>query len=155
MALKGEAAVTVGQHINQAEHGMTMIQVPVVMPWAIRVETVRDGVRDLTKTNWRHLAQADRGWLKRTGGVAECWCHFSPSRVIVYPTPYDPTILHFVYTRLTNPLTVDADVVELPDNLHPAMLDMAEEILLARQRLFPSIEAATAHLGIDLGATRT
>ena len=152
-ALLGEAAITVGIHTGQYEHGMSIINVPAVMPLAIRVETVRDDVRDLTKVNWRHLPQADRGWLKRTGGAAECWAHFSPSRVIVYPTPDKPTLLHFVYTRLTAPLIVDADVIELPDVLHPAMLDMVEEVLLARQRLFVSVPPATAQLTVDLGAT--
>jgi len=121
----------------------TVVDVQRLMPWALRIETIRDGIRDLHRcSSWRQLAQADRLWLRRTGGRVQQWCHFTPARILLYPVPVDPTVLTFVYTLRTSDFTLDSDLVQLPVNLEPAILDLAEQVLLMRQRLFLSIPPA-------------
>lgn len=118
----------------------TILDIQHLLPWALRIETVRDGLRDLPRCgSWRELAEADRLWLRRTGGRLEQWCHFTPARVLLYPAPNDPTTVTLVYTLRTRDFTHDTDELELPPNLEPAILDLAEQLLLMRQRLFASI----------------
>lgn len=121
----------------------TILDVQRLLPWAIRIETIRDGIRDIPRCrSWRELAQADRLWLRRTGGRVQTWCHFTPARVLLYPAPADPVSLTFVYTLRTNDFTTDAVELQLPVNLEPAILNLAEQILLVRQRLFLSVPPA-------------
>jgi hypothetical protein len=132
-AVLREAPVTV-------DASNTILDIQHLLPWAIRIETIRDGVRDLHRCqSWREFPQADRLWLKRTGGRIKQWCHFTPARILLYPAPVDPTTLELVYTLRTNDFTHDTDAVQLPPNLEPAILELAEQILLMRQRLFLSI----------------
>ena len=127
--------------------------VPLLLPFAMRVETIRDGVRDVTRCDWREIAEADRLWLKRRGGHVVAWAHFSPSRVLLYPSA--ETTLTVVYTKRTNPITTNATLMELDQALHPAILNLAEHILLTRQKLFPSMKPASERLERDLTATAT
>lgn len=129
----------------------SILDIATMLPLAVRVETLREGTRDITKcASWKEIAEVDRFWLKRTGGRIEMWCHFSPSKVIVYPRPVETTTVRAVCTRYTNALTLDTDEIELADNLHPAILNLAEQLLLMRMRLFPSLEAIQGRAALEM-----
>jgi hypothetical protein len=123
--------------------GSVVLDLARLLPWAVRVETVRHGGRDLGRCgSWRELAEADRLWLGRRGGTPRVWCHFTPSKVLLSPAPADFMQVTLVTTRRTRALPADSDPLELPPNLYPAILDLSEQLLLARQRLFAAIEPA-------------
>ena len=123
-----------------ADASSTILDIQHLLPWAIRVETIRDGIRDVQRCgSWHEIAGSDRYWLKRTAGRPVVWCHFTPARILLYPAPIDPMTLTLIYTLKTNILT-ETTPLQLPFNLEPAILDLAEEIILVRQRLFLSIK---------------
>jgi hypothetical protein len=120
----------------------------------IRIETLRDGLRDVTKaTSWREIAQADRRFLKRTGGIIDVWAPIGPMRCLLYPAPDHDTVLTAIYTKLTTPFVDETVGVELPDPLVPALVNLTEQILLCRQRLYPSIQPAMDRFPLAAGAT--
>lgn len=147
-AVLGEADVTV-------EGDTPFLQVTNLLGTScIRIETIRDGVRDLTKApSWRSIAQIDRRFLKRTGGIVDVWTPIGPMLVLLYPAPDHPTVLTCIYTKLTTAFTDETIGVELPDPLVPAMLNLAEQILLCRQRLYPSIQPAMQRWPLASSAT--
>lgn len=121
----------------------TILDVHRLLPWALRIETIRDGIRDIHRCkSWREIAQSDRTWLRRVGGRITQWCHFTPARVILYPAPVDLTTITLVYTLRTGDFITGDELVQLPPNLEPAILNLAEELLLLRQRLFLSMPPA-------------
>lgn len=147
-ALLGEATVTVS-----GPYGL--LNIALLLPTTcVRVEAIRDGTRDLPRADsWRVLAQADRGWLGRPGSRPETWCRIGPSWAAIYPVPADPFDLTLVFVRKPVTLTTEAVTVELPAPLIPALVTLAEEVLLLRQRLFPSMQVAQSRFGQAVGAT--
>jgi len=130
-----------------ADASHTILDIQHLLPWAIRVETIRDGVRDLHHCgSWHEIAATDRYWLKRTAGRITTWCHFTPSRVLLYPAPNDPVPLTLIYTLRTADLG-ETTPLQLPFNLEPAILELAEQVLLTRQRLFLSIPPVAERFG--------
>ncbi len=152
--VNAETRALLGTADLQVDASNTILDIQRLLPWAIRIETIRDGIRDLTRCgSWHEIAGADRLWLKRTAGRISTWCHFTPAKVLLYPASVDPVTLTLIYTLRTNDFTQDTDEVQLGPNLEPAILDLAEQILLARQRLFLSIPPAAERFPQAMGDT--
>jgi len=135
-ALLGEAVVTV-------DSTNSLLDITGLLPTdCIRVETIRDGLRDITKApSWRTLAQADRRWRYTKGSIVSAWAPIGPMRVALYPALTTPTDLTLVFTRRPPALT-ESTPIDLPEPLQPALVNLVEQILLCRHRLYPSQEVA-------------
>ena len=100
--------------------------------------------RALQRANWREFSHAHPVWLHAVGDVPRHWDVIGHNLLAVFPSP--PTATRSVTVRYVPILgTLGAsDALTIPSAHVPLMLDIAEEVLLLRARLFPSIEGAVA-----------
>lgn len=116
-----------------------------------QVLAVRDGNRDLDfMTNWRELLYSDRSWFRRIGPKHKSFALVGHDLIIVHPARPINTTLTVVYSKLTTEFTSEGDTVELPDDDTPKLLELAEALLLLRERRLDSISAVVSRLVNEL-----
>lgn len=123
-----------------------LMSLTVNLAGVIHVESVRslDGKRELQKINWRTLAHYDPNWFRKTATTPTLWGMVGHDQLLVWPAAaVQGQDIMVVSTNVTPALTLDADVTVLPDQHMPAVLDITEQCLLARQRLFASLKVAS------------
>lgn len=121
-----------------------------LLPDCLRIEYVRDAGRDVPMVPWRSIGQADRHWSRRTGSRPNAWATCGRDLLIITPGMEETRTVTVVYTTLTTALAADMDATELPDQRLPAVLDLAEAILLMRHRLLGVVGPAAERLKATL-----
>ena len=119
------------------------------LPNAVRLLAVRDGTRQLTRMDWRFLGAADSGWPLRRGDAFTTWSLIGWDRLLLYPAPRSTggrEAVTVVSVGLTTALTTDAIELDLPNHTHTLLLDLAEAILLLRDRQFETFQDVLARL---------
>ena len=116
----------------------------------LRVEYVRDAGRDVPPVPWRTLGRADRLWTRKVGSTPEAWATIGRDLLVITPGMDETRTVTVVYTTLTTALAADQDATELPDQRLPAVLDLAEAILLLRHRLLSVAPSAASRLKTTL-----
>lgn len=105
-----------------------------LVPSAIRIVAVREGDRNLAPVAWGELSQVDRHWSRRVGDRYEVWAPIGRDLFVLHPAQPSSATVVLVVAKLTNSLTVDTSVVELPDDAQPVMLDLTEALLNLKNR---------------------
>lgn len=124
----------------------------------LRVESVQDSKRELQHIAWPSLGHHDPFWFRRTAPSATVWSNVGHDLLLVWPAIPAANAsegLLATGTAITTDLSGnDSIVTDLPDQHMPAVLDIAEQLLLLRQRLFASLKQATEKQGerADLGS---
>lgn len=129
-----------------------------LLPLSARIEYIRDSVRDLTPTTIRALSHVDQRWPSRMGLTFESWVPIGRDLIIIYPAKTAASSVTVVSTKLTTAFAGEGDEVELPPEAEPAMLALAEAILLLRSRMWgpfgDAIKRLAAHkLSLDQVST--
>lgn len=112
-----------------------------LLPSTIRVQAVREGGRDLHRVTLPTL-NVDRRWFRRTASRFHLWAQVGHDMLIVHPAKLEASSVVVVSAALTNIFTGEDTVPDLPDYVIPAMLALAEGVLLARSRNFAPLAAA-------------
>lgn len=109
----------------------------------VRVEDVRVGRYRLPQADWRELIQTDRAWFRRVGRNLRLWAPIGRTFLVLYPGLEQSQTVTLTFTKLTTRLIAESTPLELPDVRLPAVVDLAEALVLARRRLFESLKPAT------------
>ena len=116
-------------------------------PKCLRVERVTTfpPPKDIPEVHWRTLAQADRHWLRAVGSTIECWCRLGTDFIILYPALDEQVTITVDYAPIPVALVDDTDTFDLREDRAVACVDLAEVLILLRQRTPEAMAAATAH----------
>gem|GEM_PF-6480198 len=117
---------------------------------SLRVVGVRESNRDLAPALWRSLGFAHRHWFRRTGSRFEVFSRLGRNLLILHPAKPEQSSVSVASIKLTGALG-DTDQVELSDEDLPPVLDLAEAVLLLRERRFESLKEVLTRLAAALG----
>lgn len=119
-------------------------------PLCCRVERVTTiyPPHDVPEVSWKTLVQTDRHWIRAVGSRLLCWARLGNDFIILYPALDEVVRLAINYARIPNRLASDAEVFDLREDRAEACLDLAEVLLLLRQRTPLAIEAAREHMNV-------
>jgi RES domain-containing protein len=101
--------------------------------------------------DWKVLVQADRHWCRAVGSRLKAWAMIGRSLLVLYPGLDTADSVTLVYVKNTDTLTHISNVLEVPDKDLPQVLDVAESLLLLRERRLLSAEAAVRRFTTRLG----
>lgn len=101
----------------------------------------------LQRVDWRQLAHADPRWLHAVGDAPRHWTTIGHNLLLLHPSPPESigrtVTIHYVQDLAD---VTSGSTLEIPSAHVSFLLDMAESVLLVRNRLFPSMEGADAAL---------
>jgi hypothetical protein len=119
-----------------------------LLPQAQKPLFVQEGPRDLVYAPWRSFWYMKRGWPRQLGERYELWSLIGRDVLVVWPARRVATPLVVTSTRLTVALANERDLMELPDDTLPMVVDLAEVLTLLRMRnLAPASEALESLIG--------
>ncbi len=121
-----------------------------LLPDALRVETVQEGGRDLAMAPWRALAHVSRTWFREVGSHFQVFSKVGRNLLIVHPAKHDLSVVTVISTKLTDALE-PTTTVELADSDLLSVLDLAEAVLLVRERRFKSVPEVVKRLSARMG----
>ena len=106
-------------------------------------------------TTPQELAAFDIDWFRKIDGDRyDAWLQIGRDLLIIYPSKAADGTLTIQYTKLTDELVNNTDAFDLADEDVSPVLDLAELVLLARDKqIAPGLEKAgqlAAHLGLEL-----
>ena len=123
--------------------------VTATLPNAIRLVAIREGTRQLARVDWAMLGAADPGWPLRLADSFVAWSLVGRDRLLLYPgvpqTGGRETVT-VVSVGLTTVLSADTTELQLPNHTHTLLLDLAEAVLLLRDRQFESFDDVVERL---------
>ena len=114
----------------------------------VHVDAMLLGSRVLPRTTWTSLVQTDRRWLRRMGGSPVLWAPYGRDHVILYPGTAATTTVVLRYVPLATALATDDDIFAVREDRLPAILDLAEALLLLRGRQYDALTSVMARLGL-------
>lgn len=118
--------------------GLTQGDVPVARDDVMRVEAVRDDQdKDLVMVEWRSYAHRDQGWVRHVAGQHRLWSRLGRDIIALYPARDIDSAVSLLYVKRTAHLTSDDITTEVRDDRLPAVLALAEGLLLTHRRLYP------------------
>ena len=120
-------------------------------PDAVRIEAVREDGRDLHRVDWRSLVWVDGPWFRRVDSQFRTFSIIGRDLLVIYPAQEQAVTVDVVYTKLTADLVDNDTATELSDDDLPAVVDLAESLLLLRQRDLERGNDAMKRLAVRVG----
>ena len=131
---------------------MQVYDLSLLIAEQIHVLSVQEGTRDLDKlTDWKELAYHDRQWFRRLGPRFETYAMMGRDILLLHPAKDVESSVTIVYNKLTTAFITDDDVVEVPEDSFPLLLNIAEALLLLRDRRLESVPYVIQRVGRELG----
>jgi hypothetical protein len=113
----------------------------------VRIERVLYRNEDVLRSPWQQWLQQDPYWLRTPGSRPLRWDMIGRRLLAITPPIINSAETFTVIgTKVTTALVNSSDATELPDQHMPAILTIAEQLLLLRQRLLASVKPAVEHL---------
>lgn len=106
--------------------------------------------RTLPEVAWRHLQNVDPNWYRAVGARHVQWARIGGSHFVLHPALWETDPVSVVYVTVPADVVDGATNVDLPDEMLPQVMDLAEGIMLAKARLLPAMEAPLARLAAML-----
>ena len=136
-------------------------QISAVVPNAQKIVGVRDGDKDLYPMEFDLLRGLDRSWFRRCRDYLK-WFALAGYDLLIVGPPQDSlqeaTSVSVVYNAKTTPITSDASTFQLQDENVQSVMELAEAVLLAKARDWPSaqeaLKRAVKSLGLEQVALR-
>lgn len=127
---------------------------PIDSSTIARVEHILDDTgTDINEIPWPQLTQITPHWLRAQGGSFKQWARIGRDAIAIFPAKKIASSVTLIYTPVLPPLQAEIDVVDLREDRLPAVLALAEYLLLLRHRFATSapvaetvLEAALARL---------
>ena len=110
-----------------------------LIPEQMRILSVRDDGRDLYETSYTMLKQTDRSWFREEADRHERYALLGRDILIVHPMVDRQVSLEVRYTELTPLLADDEDSLQISEDWHGSVLDVAEMLIHLRQRNFEKL----------------
>jgi hypothetical protein len=118
----------------------------------LRIKSVRDGTRDLSRIDFERLKTIDNHWFGRSGPRFQTFAVLGRHILVIHPQRPVSSTVNVVYTQQLPALNNDADTVNLPDDQIPTLTKLVEALVLLKQRdldkLQPLLDSLTKELGI-------
>lgn len=127
--------------------GRTLYETSAIAANVARIERVIHQQRPLPEVLWRQLINNNPQWYRDTDDSIRCWARIGGNLFVLYPTIWEVDTVTVIYTTVPADVIDDVDPVDLPDELLPTVMDLAEVIVLAKGRLFHAMEAPMGRLG--------
>lgn len=111
-----------------------------------RIETIRFNDVDLARVPWQSLKHNTPRWLTTYASWTSLpfWSPIGRMLFAVTPGPTTNASITIVGTKVTTALTSASSATEIRDQHMPAILNIVEQLLLLRQRLFVSAQQSGA-----------
>lgn len=110
------------------------------VPTAIKVLFVRDNNNDLNLTTLRELNGFRQSWHRDIGARHDVYAVVGRDVLIVYPAKEIASTVTVISTKVTSTLAAEADTFDIPDSDVPAVMDLAEIIMLLKARKFDVVK---------------
>jgi hypothetical protein len=120
----------------------------------LRIKSVRDGTRDLSRIEFERLKQIDNHWFGRSGRRFETFAVLGRSLLIVHPQLPIASTVNVVYTQQLPILNSDNDIVNLADDEIPQLNHLVEALVLLKQRDLDKLQPLLETLTKELGTTK-
>lgn len=112
----------------------------------VRVERMLYRGQDVIRAPWNRFAAVDPGWVRRPGGRPLMWDMVGRTLIAFTPAiPLSAETITLIGTKTLATLSTAGQATEVSDQLMPAVLSMAEQLLLQRQRLLASVKPSVEH----------
>lgn len=111
----------------------------------LRVLRIQYQGEDVELVDWETLANIDPLWSRAAGPRPLMWSMIGRRLFTVTPVAKNMEITVRGIKALTA-LTSSSQATELPDTYMPALIAMAEELILLRHRLLTSVKPAVEHV---------
>ena len=111
------------------------------LPNQVEMRAVRDSATyDAERLNgWHELMYRDRRWFRQIGSRFETFSMLGNDILLIHPGKVFEDSATCVYTKLTAELHELSDQIEIPAERTPLIVDIAEALLLLRERRLESI----------------
>lgn len=140
----------------QTRRYMQMYDVRDDLPNQVSMRAVRDnGTYDTEHMlSWKELMFRNRRWFRRISSRFESFAMLGTDLLLIHPGKAQDDVATVVYTKLTVPLAVLSDAIELPVERTALVVDIVEALLLLRERrmesLVPLMKRALAEIPMDM-----
>lgn len=126
-----------------------------LLPDLVWLLAVRETVYDTERLmNWKELFYRDRRWSRRVGDGFDMFAMVGRDLMILHPGKVDDGTATAVYVKLTAPLTSALTDIDLPDERTMVVVDIAELLLLLRERRLesftPLVQRVAREVGVDV-----
>jgi hypothetical protein len=125
-------------------------------PDILRIRSVRDGTRDLSRIDFRRLKMISTHWFGRSAPRFQTYATVGRHLLIVHPYQPSSSSVNVVYTQQLPAFGSEADVVGLRDDQVPILVKLVEALILLKQRdldrLAPLMQNITNELQAVKGA---
>lgn len=111
---------------------------------ALRIVGVREDGRDLVEVKWREFWFLQRNWLRRVGTSFQSYSLVGRDLLVLYPAQAEAAQVTLVAAVLTDPLLSDDVAIQLPDDYHPLLLDLATVVVSLKGRAYQPLKALAA-----------
>ena len=116
----------------------------------LRVEGIRSGSHDLKPTALKNLGYLSRQWGRARSEVVRLWGSVGRRLVFLFPATVSAQSLTVTGVTASADVAVPADVMDLPNEHLNAVLDLAEIVLLLKERRHLSVPVALERLSKEL-----
>lgn len=131
-------------------------QLSSFLPSAVRMLSVQDASgRDLNPMPFEALSQTNLKWLTATADVPRNFIMAGRDLLIIYPGVRAAQTLTAYYANLTPALVALSDTTVLPNEDDDATLDLAELLLLLKNRDLSPVAEALTRFGERLNKLRS
>lgn len=131
---------------------LQIYDISTLVPEQVHVLSVREATRDLDRLrDWRELSWRDRRWFRKTSSRFESFAQLGRDILIVHPAKEEESSVTVVYVKLLDPFESMASTVELHEEHIPLVVDLAELLLLLKERRLDSIPSLIQRVQRALG----
>jgi len=116
----------------------------------LRIKGVRDGTRDLSKSDFTRLKHISSRWFARTGRRFETFAVLGRGLLIVHPQQGITNSVNVIYVQQLAKLNAESDTVGLPDDQMPTLTRMVEALILLKQRDLTNLQVTIQDLTTQL-----
>jgi hypothetical protein len=123
-----------------------------------RIDSVREGTRELLPATLSDLFTIDTGFLRTTASQFEHFVVLARNLLLIYPAKVGSSSVTVVGPKITTALTATSDAIELQDQHLPLLTDLVTAQMLFKRRHFealsPLLTQLEQALPLTKGATR-
>jgi len=105
-----------------------------LLPQSQTVMFVTVGNKDLLRVPWRGFWAMKRGWPREVAEQMQLWSLVGRDVLVLWPSRRVATTVTVKSAKLTTPLVNEQSVPDLPDDVLPLVVDLAEVLVLLKMR---------------------
>lgn len=112
----------------------------------IRVDSIRDGTKDLPKFTLPRLWARDKNWPSTVGTQFLVWARLGRGLIALVPPKAGVSSVTLVGPKNTPDLVAITDILDVRDKELETLTELTEALFTLRLRLFPAFQAVMARL---------